>query len=81
MRELEYLEIVLKNKAIIPRYVIGPLGYLKIEGLHKIAFPMTCFCDLTWAKVGGHMSRYGRYGLALDKQAILVSSKYNQSII
>ena len=81
MRELEYLEIILKNKAIIPRYVIEPLGYLKIEGLHKIAFPMTCFCDIPLSKVGGHMSRYGRYGLASDKQAILVSSKYNQSII
>ncbi len=75
MRELEYLEIILKNKAIIPRYVIEPLDYLKIEGLHKIAFPMTCFCDIPLSKVGSHMSRYGRYGLALDKQAIISKFK------
>lgn len=37
MKKLEYLEMILKNKAIIPRYVIEPLLYLKIEGLHKIA--------------------------------------------
>ena len=32
MKELEYLEMILTNKAIIPRYVIEPLLYLKIEG-------------------------------------------------
>ncbi len=71
MKELEFLEKILKNKAIIPRYVIEPLDYLKIEELHRIAFPMTCFCDIPLSKVGGHMSRYGRYGIALDKQAII----------
>lgn len=71
MKELEFLEMILTNKAIIPRYVIEPLLYLKIEGLHKIAFPMTCFCDIPLAKVGGHMSHYGRYGIALDKHAII----------
>lgn len=40
MREPEFLEMILKNQAIIPRYVIEPLDYLRIEGLHKIAFPM-----------------------------------------
>lgn len=71
MKELEYLEMILKNKAIIPRYVIESLHYLKIDGLHKIAFPMTCFCDIPFSKVSGHMSRYGRYGIALDKQVII----------
>ena len=32
---------------------------------------MTCFCDIPLAKVGGHMSHYGRYGIALDKHAII----------
>ena len=75
MKEPEFLEMILKNQAIIPRYVIEPLDYLRIEGLHKIAFPMTCFCDIPLSKVNGHMSRYGRYGIALDKQAII--SKFN----
>lgn len=51
MKELEFLEKILKNKAIIPRYVIEPLDYLKIEELHRIAFPMTCFCDIPLSKV------------------------------
>lgn len=71
MKKPEFLEMILKNQAIIPRYVIEPLDYLRIEGLHKIAFPMTCFCDIPFSKASGHMSRYGRYGIAFDKQAII----------
>lgn len=55
MKEPEYLELILKNKAIIPRYVIEPLEYLGIQGLNKIAFPMTCFCDIPFAKAATHM--------------------------
>lgn len=36
MKELEYLEIILKNKAIIPRYVIEPLDYLKSKDYTKL---------------------------------------------
>ena len=35
MKEPEYLELILRNQAIIPRYVIEPLEYLKI-GLSEI---------------------------------------------
>ena len=41
MKKIEYLKMILENQAIIPRYVIEPLGYLSIEGLYQIAFPMT----------------------------------------
>lgn len=75
MKKLEYLTLVLQNQAIIPRYVIEPLGYLKIEGLNSIAFPMTCFCDIPFSKVGSHMALYGRYGIALDKQQIIEKFK------
>ena len=71
MREPEFLELILQNKAIIPRYVIESLEYLNIEGLHRIAFPMTCFCDIPFSKVGNHMTLYGRYGIALSKQQIM----------
>ncbi len=32
MKELEFLEKILKNKAIIPRYVIEPLDYPEFPG-------------------------------------------------
>ena len=75
MKEPEFLEMVLNNQAIIPRYVIEPLEYLKIDGLKRIAFPMTCFCDIPFSKVGSHMTQYGRYGIALDKQRIIKKFK------
>ena len=71
MQKSEYLEMILRNQAIIPRYVIEPLEYLNIEGLHRIAFPMTCFCDIPLSKVGSHMTQYGRFGIALSKQPII----------
>lgn len=75
MKKPEFLEMILRNQAIIPRYVIEPLEYLKIDGLHRIAFPMTCFCDIPFSKAGNHMTLYGRYGIALDKQQIIKKFK------
>ena len=63
MKEQSYLDLILKNRAIIPRYVIEPVKYLAIDGLDQICFPMTCFCDIPFSKVSVHMSRYGEYGI------------------
>ena len=71
MKEQSFLDKILKNRAIIPRYVIEPVRYLGIEGLDKICFPMTCFCDIPLSKVSSHMSRYGEYGIGLDKNEML----------
>lgn len=71
MKKQEYLDMVLRNKAIIPRYVIEPIGYLNIGSIQRICFPMTCFCDIPFSRVGTHMSRYGEYGIGLDKVAVL----------
>lgn len=73
MKKQEYLDMILKNQAIIPRYVMEPIGYLNLGDLKKICFPMTCFCDIPFSKVGTHMSRYGEYGIGLDKVAVLRS--------
>ena len=71
MKKQEYLNIILNNRAIIPRYVMEPIGYLNLGDLKKICFPMTCFCDIPFSKVSSHMSRYGEYGIGLDKVAVL----------
>lgn len=72
--KIEYLKIILQRKAIAPRYVSEPLDYLDLQDVNTIAFPMTCFCDIPFLKVAGHMSRYGEYGIALDKKKILAKS-------
>lgn len=75
MKKQEYLDMVLKNQAIIPRYVIEPVGYLNLGLIKKICFPMTCFCDIPFSRVGTHMSRYGEYGIGLDKVAVLKNNR------
>lgn len=54
MREVDYLKLILDNQAIIPRYVIEPLDYLSIPKLERIAFPMTCFCDIPFSRAIHH---------------------------
>lgn len=71
MKEQGYLDLILKNRAIIPRYVIEAVKYLNIKELDQICFPMTCFCDIPFSKVSTHMSHYGEYGIGLDKTAVL----------
>lgn len=71
MQKQQYLDMIIKNQAIIPRYVMEPVGYLNLGDLKKICFPMTCFCDIPFSKVSTHMSRYGEYGIGLDKETVL----------
>lgn len=71
----EYLHLVLKNRAIIPRYVMEPIGYLNINNINTICFPMTCFCDIPFSKVATHMSRYGKYGIGLDKVSMIYDKR------
>lgn len=71
MRKPEYLQMILKNMALIPRYVEEIIDYLRIPGLSSISFPMTCFCDIPLSKVYSHMQYYGSYGIAFDKNAFV----------
>ena len=41
MKKQEYLDLVLRNQAIIPRYVMEPIGYLNLGELKKICFPIS----------------------------------------
>lgn len=67
MRELKFLQIMLEEKKITPRYNFEYIDYLDIA-FKKIAFPMTCFCDISLHKIEPHTARYGTYGIAFNKK-------------
>lgn len=67
MKEPQYLEKMLKEKAITPRYYFEHIDYLKIS-FKRIAFPMTCFCDINLHKIKPHTVKYGEYGIAFNKE-------------
>lgn len=67
MDKTEYLKYILKNKAFIPRYYEEVIDYLKVEDIRKIAFPMTCFCDIHVQKIMHHCAFYGSVGIGMDK--------------
>lgn len=71
LKEQIFLDSILEKLAIVPRYVVEPLDYLKLGDINKICFPMTCFCDIPFSKVSTHMSHYGRYGIGLDKKSVI----------
>jgi len=71
MKEQKFLDMIIRNRAIIPRYVIEPLDYLGLKDIKKVCFPMTCFCDIPFSKVSTHMSSYGEYGIGLDKESMI----------
>lgn len=69
MKERKFLEKILANQAIIPRYVEEDLrDLLQYSDIPSLSFPMTCFCDINLSKIEGHVERYGRYGIAFHKK-------------
>ena len=65
---VDYLITTIRNGMMSPRYCAEDLGYLKIKGIKKMAFPMNCFCDINMHKLDDHLSWYGYYGLAFSKE-------------
>ncbi|MGH0612025.1 abortive infection system antitoxin AbiGi family protein [Bacillus cereus] len=67
MKQLEYLKMNLKNKAFLPRYYEEKVSSYNI-GVEKIAFPMTCFCDIHLQRIEPHVDFYGTFGIGLEKK-------------
>ncbi|PGU27370.1 hypothetical protein COD66_26860 [Bacillus cereus] len=67
MKQLEYLKVNLKNKAFLPRYYEEKVSSYNI-GIDKIAFPMTCFCDIHLQRIEPHVDFYGTFGIGLEKK-------------
>lgn len=64
--KLDYLLGTIEKSAMIPRYYPETVDYLNI-GIHHIAYPMVCFCDINLHKMTEHISMYGGYGIAFSK--------------
>lgn len=67
MKKLDYLKSTLKMKAIVPRYYEEKINYLNIKETDKIAFPMSCFCDIHLNKLVDHMGNYGFFAIGMNK--------------
>lgn len=67
MKHIDYLKEILSYKAILPRYYEENIDYLNISDIIKIAFPMSCFCDIHFNKLNHHVHKYGVYGIGLNK--------------
>lgn len=66
MKQIKYLKKILRNFAIIPRYVNEDISYLGLE-TDNLAIPMTCFCDINMQRIEWHTKTYGKYGIAFHK--------------
>lgn len=66
--KLEYLEEPIKTKMLSARYCEENIEYLNLEEIKRISFPMKCFCDINMHKLEEHLSWYGYYGLAFNKE-------------
>lgn len=66
--QLEWIIRPLRQRMLSPRYCTEDIAYLEVDGIHKIAIPMKCFCDINFHRLGEHLNWYGYYGLAFSKE-------------
>lgn len=74
MGKPEYLETKLKDKCLIPRYVIEEAEHFKIPNLTNIAYPMICFCDINLHRILPHAGEYGDYAISFSKEFSIKNS-------
>lgn len=67
VNKINYLTDIIERDAIVPRYCVENVIYLKIP-YNEIAYPMLCFCDINLHKINEHIHFYGGYGIAFSKQ-------------
>lgn len=70
-QKIENLESILLNH-FMPFYCMEKLSYLNIidsrtNDYHEMAFPLVCFCDIPTPLQGMHRSKFGQYGIGLEK--------------
>ena len=66
--KFKYLEEILRDMCITPRYCEENIEYLGIAGVNKIILPMRCFCDIPLNRLTEHVKIYGKYGIAFTRE-------------
>lgn len=74
MGKLEYLEMKLQSKCLIPRYITEEAEHYKIPNLTQIAYPMICFCDINLHRILPHADEYGNYAISFSKDFSIKNS-------
>ncbi|VDG32523.1 hypothetical protein MUDAN_DOGOELCO_01779 [Lactiplantibacillus mudanjiangensis] len=71
MKRFEFLEMVIRNLRIVPRYSVEDISYLNLKSevnISNIAMPMLCFCDINLHQIQTHITSYGSFGIGISKQ-------------
>lgn len=74
MEKLEYLEMKLQSKCLVPRYVTEEAEHYKIPNLTQIAYPMICFSDINLHRILPHADEYGNFAISFSKDFSIKNS-------
>ena len=67
----EFIEQILKDGRISPRYVIEDMNYLTFPLFNELAIPMICFCDIKLHSIINHVDFYGNFGIGFNKDWVI----------
>ena len=67
----EFIEQILKEGRISPRYVVEDMNYLKFPLFNELAMPMICFCDIKLHSIINHVDFYGNFGIGFNKKWVI----------
>lgn len=54
-----------------------PEAIIMPNGKHRTCYRYSCMCDIPFKDLRIHMSRYGLYGIAFDKQRAIIHGNFN----
>lgn len=65
-KSLDVLKLILNN-GFEPRYCLEDIEWMGFNEYKRLAFPMTCFCDIPLSRISDHTDFYGNFGIGLTK--------------
>jgi len=64
IKRREWLHRILSERAFRARYVYEELPHINFH----VGIPMKCFCDIPLGVIKKHLTRYGKFGIGINKQ-------------
>ena len=68
MKKFKYLEEMIEEKCIYPRYSKEDFSFLNIPNIETFYIAMKCFCDIHLHMVSEHKKEFGDYAIGLTKE-------------